>query len=175
MSLSIFINNHKLICKTQDRTGVAGPDTLDNWLGIEPDYQSRLASVLTCQPRISLHLYPAASVASSPGRRRTPRQKIVTKMLPCSLCYHLDAISCCLISICYTLERFFIAITWYLPQMLFRSSDKGPKLKRWKIIPKWQFWDKNSPKWHFWEDSPEVYFTKTNLASRLLLNSFQET
>ena len=110
MSLSIFINNHKLICKTHDRTGVAGPDILDNWLGIEPDYQSRLASVLTCQPRISLHLYPAASVASSPGRRRTPRQKIVTKMLPCSLCYHLDAISCCLISICYTVERFFLAI-----------------------------------------------------------------
>ena len=108
MSLSIFINNHKLICKTQDRTAVAGPDILDNWLGIEPDYQSRLASVLTCQPRISLHLYPAASVASSPGRRRTPRQKIVTKMLPCSLCYHLDAISCCLISICYTVERFFM-------------------------------------------------------------------
>ena len=116
-----------------------GPDILDNWLGIEPDYQSRLASVLTCQPRISLHLYPAASVASSPGRRRTPRQKIVTKMLPCSLCYHLDAISCCLISICYTLERFFIAITWYLPQMLFRSSDKGPKLKSGKLFQNGNF------------------------------------
>ena len=119
---SLIVNNYKLICKTQDRIGVAGPDILDNWLGIEPDYQSRLASVLTCHRRISLHLYPGASAASSPGRRRTPRQQIVTKMLPCSLFYHLDAISCCLISICYTVERFFIAITWYLPQMLFWSS-----------------------------------------------------
>ena len=134
--INYYKNNYKLICKTQDGTGVAGPDILDNWLGIEPDYQSRLASVLTCQPRISLHLYPAASVASSPGRRRTPRQKIVTKMLPCSLCYHLDAISCCLISICYTLERFFIAITWYLPQIsnvvsVIRQRSKAQKVENY--------------------------------------------